>query len=319
MIFIRAIIKTLTSLFLLLSFTQSVQAKNNNYLVHNNKQTIEIRFEQGFTTKQKEKIYQWVDHASNALKTVYGEFPVDYFITQLKVSKRGSASVPWGEVNRESPSEVLLVINKNATLDQLKDDWTIYHEFSHLLIPYDAGDERWLSEGLASYYQNIVQARAGMFDEQKMWQKLYEGFERSRKQTSHSHQTLSYLSDNMENNHNFMRIYWSGALYWLKADIALRQLNNGSSLDNVLLKLKQCCFRDPLSASAIIGQLDTLTNSQIFTQLFAEFSASLKMPPYNALLHSLGVQQKLGNITLNNDTRLANLRMAIYLNNLNSR
>jgi len=312
MIFIETVTKILVSLLLLLSFNQSVQAQNN-YIIHNNKQTIELRFDKGFTTRQKEKTFQWVKHASSALKTVYGELPVDYFITQLKASKRGSATVPWGEVNRESPSEVVLVINKNATLEQLKDDWTIYHEFSHLLIPYDAGDERWLSEGLASYYQNIVQARSGMFDEQKMWQKLYEGFERGRKQTSHRHQTLSYLSDNMENNHNFMRVYWSGALYWLKADIALRQLNSGSSLDNALFKLRQCCFRYPLSASDIIGQLDTLTNSKIFTQLFHEFSSSLNMPAYNTLLHSLGVQQKFGNISLNNDAGLSDLRLAIYV------
>ena len=65
------------------------------------------------------------------------------------------------------------------------------------LFPYDAGDSRWFSEGLASYYQNITQARIGMFNEQTMWQKLYDGFERGNKQQNYRHQTLDYVSDNI--------------------------------------------------------------------------------------------------------------------------
>lgn len=314
--FIRTFTKPSKLLPLLFLFSmQTLHAKDSDFLISNNKQINEVRFDKGFTAKQKEKIFQWVKYASKALKAVYGEFPVDYFITQIKASRRGSEPVPWGEVNRESPSEVVLVINKHASLKQLKDDWTIYHEFSHLLIPYDAGDERWLSEGLASYYQNILQSRIGMFDEQKMWQKLYEGFERARKQTNHRQHKLSYLSENMESNHNYMRIYWSGALYWLKADVALRQLNNGSSLDNALLKLRQCCFRYPLSATEIIQQLDTLTNSKIFSQLFQQFSTSYQIPAYNALLQSLGIQQRIGDISLNNIAKFSKIRKAIYRDN----
>ena len=36
-----------------------------------------------------------------------------------------------------------------------------------------------------------------MLDEQAMWQKLYEGFERGNKQQNYKHQMLSYVSDNV--------------------------------------------------------------------------------------------------------------------------
>ena len=32
-----------------------------------------------------------------------------------------------------------------------------------------------------------------------------------------------------DQNRNYKRIYWSGALYWLEADIALRTLTNRSA------------------------------------------------------------------------------------------
>ena len=67
-----------------------------------------------------------------------------------------------------------------ATTDSLQRAWTGYHELAHLLIPYQGWGGAWFSEGLASYYQNILQARVGILTEQQMWQKLYEGFQRGR-------------------------------------------------------------------------------------------------------------------------------------------
>jgi len=300
---------------LLVLLISPVSAKSNAETI-NNSQNIDVQFHSKISSERKEIIRRWINHSSDALKLVYGELPVDHFITKIKSSKRNSGVVPWGEVSRNYPPEVTLVINPTSTLNELKADWTIYHEFSHLLIPYDAGDARWFSEGLASYYQNIIQARAGMFNENKMWLKLYQGFERGRKESNYNHQKLSYLSDNIDQNHSYMRIYWSGALYWLKADIALRKLNPHYSLDKALHQLQKCCFDRYLSAAEITKQLDKLTNSTIFTSLFAEFSKSYSLPAYIKELRSLGVNQYAGQIKLKDDAVNSHIRRAIYRGNL---
>lgn len=255
---------------------------------------------------------QWISHSSDALKLVYGELPINHFIIKIKASKRNIGTVPWGEVSRNYPPEVTLIINPKSTLEELKADWTIYHEFSHLLIPYDAGDARWFSEGLASYYQNIIQARAGIISENRMWQKLYEGFERGRKEINYNHQRLSYLSNNIGVNRNYMRIYWSGALYWLKADIILRKLNGNYSLDEALYQLHKCCFDRYLSAVEITRQLDKLTNSTAFTSLFDEFSKSYTLPQFTNELDSLGVQHQTGQVKLIDGAENSYIRRAIF-------
>lgn len=308
------------SLMALLIFTQIGFSKNvnatsavtNNQVVSINEQNVYLRFDKNITPEQQETLHEWVKHSANALTTVYGEFPVDHFITKIKASKRISGTVPWGEVDRLEPPEVTLVVNTRRTLAELKADWTIYHEFSHLLIPYDAGNERWFSEGLASYYQNILQARSGMFTEQKMWQKLYEGLERGRKQSNFSHQQLSYVSDHIGSNRNYMRIYWSGALYWLKADIALRELSSKQSLDNALKQLRDCCFDEYLSAKEIVQKLDQITNSKVFSQLFDEFSKSYQIPDYFSLFKQLGVTPQNNLIKLKNNATLTNIRRDIF-------
>jgi hypothetical protein len=296
---------------LLILFTSPASAKSNGDNTHFN-QNIDVRFQSNISSDKKEILRQWINHSSDALTLVYGELPVDHFITKIKLSKRDSGVVPWGEVSRNAIPEVTLVVNPKSTLNELKADWTIYHEFSHLLIPYDAGDSRWFSEGLASYYQNIIQARAGMFSESKMWQKLYEGFERGRKDTNYNHQKLSYLSDNINQNHSYMRVYWSGALYWLKADIALRKLNTGYSLDKALHELHKCCFDRYLSAGEITKQLDKLTNNNIFTSLFTEFSESYILPKYMDDLNMLGIEQQAGRVRLENKAENSLIRRAIF-------
>jgi len=297
--------------FLFILFISPGSAKSIDDSMNDN-QSIDIQFHSKMSSAKKDNIRRWVSHSSDALKMVYGEQPVDHFITKIKASKRNSGVVPWGEVSRNNPPEVTLVINPNSTLNELKADWTIYHEFSHLLIPFDAGDSRWFSEGLASYYQNIIQARAGMFNENKMWQKLYDGFERGRKETNHNHQKLSYLSDNIDQNHNYMRIYWSGALYWLKADMALRKLKSGDSLDKALYQLQKCCFDRYLTAAEITKQLDKLTNSTLFTSLFIEFSESYSIPNYINELRSLGINQYTGQVKLKDDAVDSHIRRAIF-------
>lgn len=294
--------------------TERVTYQNSKDLDSNNYNRLgvsAIRFTDDFSATQQEKLSRWVDHAKAALSLVYGELPSDDFVTVIKATNHKSSAVPWGEVQRNSPTEVVLVVNVTANLEELIADWTIYHEFSHLLIPYDASEARWFSEGLASYYQNIIQARVGVFDQQTMWLKLYQGFERANKQQNFMHQPLNKVSDNIAYNRNYMRIYWSGALYWLQADVLLRS-NQQTSLDSLLKQLKRCCATGYMSAQAIVNKLDALSQSRIFSSLFIQFSQSHAIPNYLPLLTTLGVHITNDQLVLSDDAPLSAHRRAIF-------
>jgi len=102
-------------------------------------------------------------------------------------------------------------------------------------------------------------------------------------------------------------------LYWLNADIALRKQNKGT-LDNALKQLKDCCESHSMSAEAIARKLDELTNVTIFVSLFDKYSESYRVPEYKSLLTNLGIKQNKwsGDISLDNDAPLANIRRQIY-------
>ena len=121
----------------------------------------------------------WLDSAAGAVATLYGRFPNPSPQVIIKDATRtGSSPVPFGMVKRNAGETVVFFIDPTATLPALIDDWTAVHEFAHLLHPYIDG--RWLSEGLATYLQNVLLARAEIYTEERAWQRLAAGFARGR-------------------------------------------------------------------------------------------------------------------------------------------
>ena len=117
--------------------------------------------------------------------------------------------VPWAHVLRGGGVAAEFYVDRTRSLDELRRDWTATHELSHMLLPYINRGDAWLSEGFASYYQNVLRARAGMLAPEQAWNKLYRGFQRGRDGTRG--RTLAEASRSMGRDRAFMRVYWSGA------------------------------------------------------------------------------------------------------------
>ncbi len=285
-----------------------------DYITHED-QTITIYYQTPMIKSEHEITYRWLSRVSSALLTVYGELPKDRFNITIKHNSNRSGPVPWGHVERVQPANVFLMINPEFGFDELINDWTAFHEFAHLLIPYQGHGDKWFSEGLATYYQNIIQTRSGLFTENKMWAKITAGLARGKKQRRWDHLNLTEVSERMRETRQFMRIHWSGVLYWLNIDIELRKQNNGT-LDSALKQLKICCESRSMSARAIAVKLDQLTDNKIFTTLFDEYRLTYHIPDYASILSDLGVNQdtKTGGITFNDKAPLTKIRKRLTVN-----
>jgi hypothetical protein len=143
-------------------------------------------------------------------------------------------------VIRNGGEAIELYIDERQPLGDFLRDWTATHEFSHLLLPYVEGRHRWVSEGFAQYYQNVLMARSGAYDRQKAWQELYEGFERGRLSRPELSPNEAAAGSHRESK---MKVYWSGAALALMADVELRERSGGSeTLDDVMARLQACCL-----------------------------------------------------------------------------
>jgi hypothetical protein len=259
-------------------------------LVHQD-QVLALQLSEDFSPAMQGVLVEWLEHIATALLQVYGRWPRKRWeIIVTPVSASSANPIPWAQVHRGRVNRIEFYTARRATADQLKHTWTSYHEVSHLLIPYRGWGDMWFSEGLATYYQNVLQARTGIFDEQEMWQKLYAGFMRGRAQTEFDGVDLKTLSPNLRQHGGYMRVYWSGAWYFLAADVRLRRESNGKrNLDQALEKLNRCCADKKLSVVEMVRKLDELNGLNLFYPLYLAAIASTAVPEFEAIFTRLGI------------------------------
>lgn len=252
---------------------------------------LEVSVSPRFPVDSRQQITHWAEQLAHSLTLVYGHWPRQRWAIEVETAS-GSADdpIPWAQVSRGDTDRVSFYVVSNTHADSLAREWTGYHEVSHLLLPYRGWGDTWFSEGLASYYQNLIQARAGLITEQDMWQRLHAGFERGRNDTRFDGLSLISVNRQMRRNGGYMRVYWSGAWYFLAADLRLRQRSGGSyGLDNALRDLNDCCGEDALSVPEIIHQLDAASKQSVFSELYTQLRNATQMPDHVALFAELGI------------------------------
>ena len=127
------------------------------------------------------KTLAWLDAALSGVSEVYGRLPnpnVQIIVVPSGRASRSRSPVPFGHVIRDGGETVQFFVDAGQPLANYLRDWTADHEFAHLLLPYVDGEQKWISEGFGSYYQNVLQARRGAYTEQQAWQRLHRSFKR---------------------------------------------------------------------------------------------------------------------------------------------
>lgn len=252
------------------------------------------------------QLQRWAEEAARATLSVAGRFPLDEARVEIRQRRgRGGDPVPWGQTSRRDVVRVLLYVREDATPAELRADWTAVHEFSHLFHPFLGREGRWMAEGLASYYQNVLRARAGMLTPEEAWRRLDAGFGRGLRAT-----TAVPLSS-ASGHRGPMRIYWAGAAYWLQADLALRA--RGSSLDAVLAQYARCCLEGSarVSPRAFARALDRIDGHDLFERLHDEAASATTFPDLAEAYAALGLDARGGRLALDDDERKAALRNAV--------
>ena len=295
--------------------TQPAAADNtSSHFFRQGDRRLEVLISDRYAPATRENLLLWTHYIADALEQVYGQWPDRRWQISVDPAEAASASdpIPWAQVHRGEVNRVEFFTAPSASLDELKHAWTSYHELAHLLIPYRGWGDAWFSEGLASYYQNVLQARMGLISERQMWQKLYDGFQRGLAETRFDGIPLAAVSDDMRENGGYMRVYWSGAWYFLAADARLRLQSGGrQNLDLALEELNRCCGAQRLSVPEIVTRLDQLNKVLVFQSLYEDVAASTTVLPFDGIFASMGIDVKDGEVQLQEQGPGARLRRDI--------
>jgi hypothetical protein len=219
--------------------------------------------------------------------------------------------VTFGRVVRDGGATVELMINPDLPIADYYSEWTPTHEFSHLLLPYLDPAQRWISEGFAQYYQNVLLARAGEYSAETAWENIRSGLERGRKSAPGLSPNAAASRGQRDTR---MKVYWSGAALALMADVELRRRSDGrESLDTVLGELGRCCLPSARTWKGVefLGKLDEFLDEPVFMPLYRQHADANAFPDARPLLAKLGVLYEDGHIRLDDTAVLAELRTGI--------
>jgi hypothetical protein len=270
----------------------------------------------GADGEQRTKLRDWLAHVARAVLSAYGRLPLpDVQVLMIPVSDRVGArgrAVQFGQSIRGEGNALELLVDPARPVAEFVADWTAVHELSHLMHPYLGDRGSWLAEGLATYYQNILRARAGLLTPAQAWDRLYEGFKRGAAAAGKG--TLDQAAANMQRTHAYQRVYWAGAAYWLTVDRDLRRASeNQLDLETALSRFRDCCLPDyrGWKPEDFVAKLDALAGVRTFSQRYRQFAAMRQFPDWQKVYADLGIRDDGSHLVFDVAATDAQLREAM--------
>jgi hypothetical protein len=225
------------------------------------------------------EVQRWLGEAMRVSASVGESFPRDRLHFVVVFVDPGHEFAGFGMLRRGGGASVLLVPSLDATVEQLQASWVAIHELAHLWLPRVYSKDRWLSEGIATYLQEVLRARCGLQSSARAWTRLREGFERGRR--SGTGRRLARESREMNQTGAYHRVYWAGAAFALEVDVRLRRESNGEMNLLRALDLAQgewAAQTQPVGASKVLAELEEASGVAFLEALAQTYAVRSEFP-----------------------------------------
>jgi hypothetical protein len=262
--------------------------------------------------QERAMLQAWLARVSRATLSAYGKLPLeDVQVLVVPDHDTNREPVGFGQSSRGQGHALTLFVDPRQLPGAFDRDWVAVHELSHLFHPYLDDEGSWLAEGLATYYQDVLRARAGLLTPAEAWEQIDGGFARGRSATR-AHDTPLGASGERP---NFMRVYWSGTAYWLEVDAELRRASgNRLGIDEALRRFDECCLPSyrAWQPAEFVAKLDALVGADVFRRRFDAYASRRDFPDLAGVYARLGlVRAAGGRLTFDDRAPDASVRHAI--------
>jgi len=180
------------------------------------------------------------------------------------------------------------------------------HEFVHLAFPDMPRQHHWIEEGLPTYVEPIARVQAGQLKAAKIWRDMIRDMPKGEPDAG---------DRGLDNTHTWASTYWGGALYCLRADIAIRQAtNNRKGLQDALRAIVNrggTLDREDWLLERALKVGDEATGTSVLEQLYAEVKAKPVQVDLGKTWVQLGISADHRKIMFNEEAELAELRRLI--------
>ncbi len=264
---------------------------------------IEIRIGPDEPSVPRSTLLTWVETSARAVSAYFGRFPVSRVRLDIMTGGRGRVGngMTWGG---NSP-RIRIAVGRRASEADLANDWVLTHEMVHLALPDLPDGFSWVEEGLATYVEPIARARIGGLSEADVWRQLVDGLP----------QGLPGSGDaGLDGTRAWGRSYWGGALFWLLADIEIREKTaNRRGLEDALRDVLAAggSIESHWRADQVFAAADRAVGLTVLEDLHARFGKRPERVDLDALWKRLGIARRRETVAFDDDAPSAAVRRAI--------
>jgi hypothetical protein len=245
---------------------------------------------------------EWVGESGRAVAAYYRRFPVP--AVELTVRTRGGDEISGGRTRAtRAGAMIALSVGEQTTPAELAANWVMVHEMVHLAFP-ETGRE-WIEEGLATYVEPLVRARAGLIAGDEIWRWLLWGLPRG---------LAGIGPGGLDGSSGWGASYWGGALFCFLADVRIRErTGNRRSLDDALRGILEAGGNIgaewPLGKAFAAG--DAAVGVPVLAELYAEMGSRRAAVDLPDLWKKLGVASDGRQIVYDDAAPLSAVRRGI--------
>lgn len=247
-------------------------------------------------------IEKWIGKSADAVRHYYGKFPVP--VLELNIGAAEGNRVSGGRSEPDIIPRIEINVGAGVT-DQylLVRDWVMVHEMIHMAIPYVPRRHFWAAEGLAVYVESIARLQLGHVAQEQVWRDFIRQMPRG----------LPKADEGLAFSRDHGRIYWGGALFFLLADVRIREAtNNKLGLQHALRGINATMdFREEMDVVPILHEGDKATSTSVLMALYHEMAMQGGKPDMAKLWGELGVAANGDGVTFDASAPMASIRKAI--------
>ncbi len=264
---------------------------------------IELDFVGNATGLDRNDVRAWIVAAADAVRTYYGRYPVRKLRIRIEATEGHGAQS--GTTFSYNGALIRVGVGRYSDNADLKRDWVMTHEMVHLTMPEFSDDHAWLEEGIATYVEPIARVQAGQLTDSQIWHDMIRDMPKG----------LPAAGDRgLDNTHTWGRTYWGGALYYLIADVRIRERtgNRFGLQDGLRAVVAQGgSVEVAWDVRRTLTIADKATGTNVLTELYDEMRAAPVMPDLAQLWKRLGVKLTPEGADFDDDAPLAAVRKAI--------
>jgi hypothetical protein len=264
---------------------------------------VHVAFAPGDIALPRDRILDFVRTSAKAVSTYYGRFPVK--AVKLLIVPVDGPRVRGGTTWGYRGAAIRLMLGRDASEDDLRRDWVLVHEMTHLALPDMAQRYGWLSEGLAVYIEPVARVQAGDLTAQEIWQAMMRDMPKGLPQAG---------DEGLDNTDTWGRKYWGGAMFCLLADIEIRKatanrLGLQDAMRGVIAAGGNVEVDWPIER--ILETADKAVGVDVLSRLHQQMGPKPVAPDLDGLWRDLGLRLQGGNVEFDDTAPLAAIRKAI--------